>query len=127
MARSANDRHRILWSELVSQLVCREGIHVEGGREATEYIDREPGQSDYPTGRIAVARGGQKARIVLTPDRLETEGGALRSGTVVLDLSIAYRARTPQSPSGESTDSSAVRTYSSAREAAEALLPRIFP
>lgn len=127
MARSASQRHQVLWSELVSQLVCREGIHVEGGREATEYIDREPGQSDHPTGRIVVARGGQKARIVLTPDRLKTEGDALPSGTVALDLSIAYRAKIPDSPSGGSTHSSAVQTYSSAREAAEALLPRILP
>lgn len=62
-----------------------------------------------------------------TADRLKTEGNALRSETVALDLSIAYLAKIPESPAGGSTGSSAIQTYSSAREAAEALLPQILP
>lgn len=55
MARSTEQRHRLLWSELVSQLVCRENVDVKNGdHDATGYVDREPGRFDVPTGRIAV-------------------------------------------------------------------------
>lgn len=74
MARSAEQRHRLLWSELLSQLVCREDVCVEGGGDAaTGYTDREPGRYEVATGRIAVTTADDEGRTFLLPDRLEVE------------------------------------------------------
>lgn len=128
MASSAEQRHRLLWSELLSQLVCQEGVHVDqDGDGSTGYVDREPGRFDVPTGRITVIRDGKKGQILLLPDRLEVDWEAGPSGSVPLNLSNTYRAGLPDAPEADSATSSAQQTYSSVREAAEALLPRVVP
>lgn len=129
MARSAEERHRLLWAELVSQLVCREDVDVKGGgRGATGYVDRKPGRFDAPTGRIAVTTAGNGGRILLLPDRMEVDWESGPSRSVRLNLSNTYRTGRLSNPEEDfSAYPRSAHSYSSAREAAEALLPRILP
>lgn len=129
MAKSAEQRHRLLWSELVSQLVCREDVRVVGGGDgATGYVDREPGRSDVPAGRIAVTTDGKEGQILLLPDRVEMDWEASPSRSVPLNLSNAFRTGSIKNPEEDSSAyPRSAHSYSSAREAADALLPRLFP